>query len=355
LNRRLFLAVHQWIGLAGGAFLIVIATTGSALVFENEIDRALNPSLSFVTPGARPLPLETIVAAVMSAYPQDQVVGMRIADKPDQAYDLSMRSRLSVTVDPYTGRVLGSRNREQSLARRLHLLHTRFLAGDGGELVVGWFTVAMFVLALTGIVLWWPRTIVALGRRASWKRTNFDLHNVLGFYSSLVIAVITLSGMLIAFEGTTDPIVKRLNGQPDPIAPQSMPSTRATRITLDEAIAIGDAALPGAVATNINLPAGPKAAFRILKKFPEDRTPAGRSRVHIDQFSGAVLLVENTRTAAPGTRILNLKRSAHTGDIFGAPTQALYFIVSLAIAVQAITGALVWWNAGKWRIGDTRR
>ena len=70
--------------------------------------------------------------------------------------------------------------------------------------------------------------------------------------------------------------------------------------------------------------------FRILKKFPEDRTPAGRSRAYVDQFSGKALLVESTRKAPLGTRILNLKRSAH----FGAPTQALYFIVSLGIALQ---------------------
>ena len=93
---------------------------------------------------------------------------------------------------------------------------------------------------------------------------------------------------------------------------------------MDQAIAIAEHALPGALASNVGIPNGPKAVFRILKKFPEDRTPAGRSRVYVDQFSGKVLLVENTRTAPLGTRILNLKRSAHTGDIFGAPTQALY-------------------------------
>ena len=94
-----------------------------------------------------------------------------------------------------------------------------------------------------------------------------------------------------------------------------------------------------------DVPVNPKAVYRILMKFPEDRTPAGRSRVYVDQFSGAVLLVENTRTAPLGTRILNLKRSAHTGDIFGALTRALYFIVGLGIAVQAITGPLIWWNS----------
>jgi uncharacterized iron-regulated membrane protein len=204
----------------------------------------------------------------------------------------------------------------------------------------------MLGLALTGLVLWWPRRILSVRSGSSWKRTIFDLHNVLGFYSSLVMVCITLSAVLIAFENVTDPLVRRLNPPaPEMAAPQSTPVAGGRRISIDEAIGNAEQALPGAFASNVGIPNGPKAVFRILKKFPEDRTPAGRSRVYVDQFSGKVLLVENTRDAPLGTRILNLKRSAHTGDIFGAPTQALYFIVSLGIALQAMTGALIWWNA----------
>jgi uncharacterized iron-regulated membrane protein len=335
--RHSLLILHQWVGLAAGLFLVVIAVSGSALVFENEIDRALNPSTSFVTPGGRPLAIEMLIAA-------DQVTGVRIADRPDQAYEFSLRSRQAAMLNPYTGEVLGLRDHEKSFARWVHLLHTRFVAGEIGEKLVGGFSVAMLGLAITGLVLWWPRKILTVGSASSWKRINFDLHNTLGFYSSLVMLFITLSGVLIAFEGVTDPLVKRLNGVPDAAAPQSTPVAGRTRISVDEALAIAERALPGAFASNVGLPNGPKAVFRILKKYPEDRTPAGRSRVYVDQFSGKVLLVENTRTAPLGTRILNLKRSAHTGDIFGATTQALYFIVSLGIALQAITGALVWWN-----------
>ena len=346
--RRALLTLHQWVGLAAGIFLVVISISGSALVFENEIDRTLNRSTSFVTPGAAALTIETLIARVQAAYPADRVTGVRIADKPDQAYEVSVRGRGGAMVNPYTGDLLGLRDHEKSLARWVHLLHTRFVAGEIGEKMVGGFSVAMLGLAITGLVLWWPRRILSVGAASSWKRTTFDLHNVLGFYSSLVMLCITLSGVLIAFEGTTDPLVRRLN----PVAaatppPQSTPVAGATRITTDDAIAIAEQALPGAAASNVGLPAGPKGVFRLLKKFPEDRTPAGRSRVYIDQFSGKVLLVENTRTAPLGTRILNLKRSAHTGDIFGAPTQALYFIVSLGIALQAMTGALIWFNGRK--------
>ena len=342
--RRWLLTLHQWVGLAAGLFLIVISVSGSALVFESDIDRALNRSTSFVTPGAQPLPIETLVARVQASRPGDQVTGVGIADQPDRVYSFSLRSRQTAMVDPYTGRVLGLRDMQQGFARWLHLLHTRFVAGEIGEKMVGGFSIAMLGLSTTGLVLWWPRKIVSVGRSSSWKRKNFDLHNVLGFYSSLVMFFITLTGVLIAFEGFTDPLVRRLNDTRDAPAPQSTPVAGAPRIPVDEAIAIAERALPGAFASNVGLPAGPKGVFRVLKKYPEDRTPAGRSRVYVDQFSGQVLLVENTRSAPLGTRILNLKRSAHTGDIFGAPTQALYFIVSLGIALQAITGALIGWN-----------
>jgi uncharacterized iron-regulated membrane protein len=347
--RRALLTVHQWVGLAAGLFLVVISVSGSALVFENELDRALNPSTSFVAPGGAPLPIETLIGRVQATYPADQVTGVRIADRPDQAYEFSLRSRQGAMVNPYTGGVLGVRDHEKSFARWLHLVHTRFVAGDLGEKMVGGFSVAMLGLAITGLVLWWPRKILSVGATSSWKRTNFDLHNVLGFYSSLVMLFITLSGVLIAFEGTTDPLVRRLNRAPDPPAPQSTPVAGGTRLSIDRALAIAEQALPGAFASNVGIPGGPKGVFRILKKFPEDRTPAGRSRVYLDQFSGRVLLVESTRTAPLGTRILNLKRSAHTGDIFGAPTQALYFIVSLGIALQALSGALIWWNGRRRR------
>ena len=66
--------------------------------------------------------------------------------------------------------------------------------------------------------------------------------------------------------------------------------------------------------------------------------------MYLDQYSGEALAVLNTRTAPLGTRILNLKRSAHTGDIFGAATQTLYFVTCLMLAGQIVTGFLIWFK-----------
>jgi len=196
--------------------------------------------------------------------------------------------------------------------------------------------------------------------RSTPRRALLLLHQWIGLAAALFLIVIAMSGGALVFENEIDrmlnpavsyvapqdrPLLRTLNAAPEPAPPQSTPRAGAARIPVDEALAAANAALPGAFASNVNVPVDPRAVYRVLMKFPEDRTPAGRSRVYVDQFSGAVLLVENTRTAPLGTRILNLKRSAHTGDIFGALTRALYFIVGLGIAVQAITGPLIWWNS----------
>lgn len=356
--QNVWLKLHQWIGLTGAVFILIMGFTGSALVFENEIDRVLNPSTSYVTPQAQRLPLAELVARANAADPKDPVGGISIKDKPDVAFEISSRVRKSISINQYTGEILGTRNRETSFARFLHLLHTRFVAGQVGEWIAGWFTVLMLFLAISGIVLWWPRKIFSLKNASSWKRTNFDLHNILGFYSSIVMFFIAFTAVLIAFEATMDPLVLKLNGGAAPPADaaklQSTPTPGAAPITPDAALAIAEQTIPGVFVSSVSVPANPRAVYRLLARFPEDRTPAGRSRVYLDQFSGKVLLAENTRTAPLGTRILNLKRSAHTGDIFGAPTQTLYFIVSFGIGVQVITGVLIWWNSRKPKRGRRR-
>jgi len=352
--RDLFLKLHRWSGLVLGLLILVVAVTGSALTFENDLDAWLNADLALLRedPNAERLPLQTLVDNVRREYPKDTPTSIRILPigifTRNRTTELSLKSGLSAFVNPYSGTVLGTRSREKSLARFLHLLHTRFVAGQTGEYVVGGLTAVTLLMALSGLYLWWPRKVLSLKRSGSWRRTNFDLHHVLGFYSSLVMVVITLSGVIIAFEQYTDPLLKKLDSKPDPPADlQSKPIEGGRPITVDEAVRIANATLPGASTSSINLPPPGKAVYRAALKFPEDRTPAGRSRLAIDQWSGAVLLRTSTREAELGTAINNLKRSAHTGDIFGWPTQALYFVVSLAIAAQVVTGFLIWWKPRK--------
>jgi uncharacterized iron-regulated membrane protein len=80
-------------------------------------------------------------------------------------------------------------------------------------------------------------------------------------------------------------------------------------------------------------------------KYPEDRTPAGRTNIFIDGFTGKVVYALNSRSGPLGFRMVKLwNREIHTGDIGGLPTRILVCVLSLLLPVMAITGPLIWWN-----------
>jgi uncharacterized iron-regulated membrane protein len=350
--RPLLLKLHLIVGLTIGLFLLVVALSGASLVFEDNLDRALTPALSYVTPGARVLPVSDLIARIKAKYLGALVGSVSFPESPDQSMMFGFRTKAqgsaSVYVNQYTGDVLGVRTpdeRERGLARRLHVLHTSLFAGQVGKWIVGTITALTLLMAISGLCLWWPRKILSVMTRASWRRVNFDLHNVFGLYASAAFLFIALTGLMIAFEGVTDPMISRLNAAPQPEPPrQSTVVKGAAPLSVDAVADIARAALPGAFLKNISVPNGGKAVVTAGMKFPEDRTPGGRSRVFIDQYSGTVLTVLNTRTAPLGTRIINVKRSAHTGDIFGATTQAIYFMTCLMLAGQIVTGFFIWWK-----------
>jgi uncharacterized iron-regulated membrane protein len=318
--RPLLLKLHRWSGLTLGLLILVLAVTGSTLVFENDLDAWLNADVMLL-PSAPPqeahrLSPTAIVAAAKARYPDDPPTSIRLAPAgifiERRATEVSLKSGATALVDPYTGEVRGTRGRDGGLARSLHVLHTRFLAGETGGNLVGTITAVCFLMSLTGLYLWWPRKLLVLKKAGSWRRANLDLHHVLGFYSSLVMVVITLSGVIIAFERYTDPMLRALDTKPAPNPDvASTPLEGKPPIDVDEAVRLASAALPGAETTLINLPPPGKAPYRAFMRFPEDRTPAGRSRVAIDQWSGAVLYKTSTREAELGTRVNNLKRSLH--------------------------------------------
>ena len=88
---------------------------------------------------------------------------------------------------------------------------------------------------------------------------------------------------------------------------------------------------------------GGSSPIRIIMKYPEDRTPSGRTNILIDGWTGEIVSAQTSRTAPIGTRIAKLwNREIHTGDLCGLPTRILACIASLSLPLLAITGPLMW-------------
>lgn len=345
--RNPLLKLHLYCALIAGVFILIISLTGALFVVSESIDHALNPRFFRVTPGGVRLPVERIVNLVRAAYPGEQVVHVRMPVRPVDTMKVALRRRLLVFVNPYTGDILGARDPLTPLLVRIQQFHTGRVAGPTGRRVVGIATIIALFLVVSGLYLWWQRKILKASPRTSFKRFNFDLHNVLGFYSAIILCLTLASGIVMSFETTIEPQIKRLDATPAPEGrPQSTPVPGARPISLDEAIAISERALPGAFTVGIDIvPPGP-AAHHVLKRFPEDKTGGGRSQVFLDQFSGEVLRIDSSREAQLGTAMLNALEPIHIGNIYGWPTSALAAFASLGLAAQLVTGVYIWWGRG---------
>jgi len=350
---RAFLLAHRWLALVVAIFLVVVAVSGGLLVLEGPISRARQPH---VVPAGRPLPLDTLVQRARATAGGGDVVAMVLGDSPEFAWDVVLSSTSSqdprggadVLVNPYTGAILTSPPGPDPLVafmRKVHLLHTQLLGGRVGNAIVAAVTFVALFLVLSGVVIWWRDKVWRVNRSGSWKRTNFDLHHSLGIFSAVVLLIITSTGLWVHY-ATVDEWMRKLNSSPTPAVPsQPIVEAGTPLLSLDSIAAAARAAVPGASIMNIQLPPGPKRPAMVQLKYPEDHTPAGRSRVFVDKYRGTVLLAMSTRTAEAGQHMIDIKRSLHTGDIYGVPTQILWMLGAFLLATQAVTGVLMWWNA----------
>jgi uncharacterized iron-regulated membrane protein len=347
---RLFLVCHRWIALVTSLFIFAIAITGAAVVFEQPVARA---GLMHVAVRGTALSLDSLAAIARATAGGAAISVVSLGGATDLPYTFvagSMREGRPVTLDPYTGEVLPSDtrpHRAQKVMRTLHVWHTRLTGGTVGDVLVTIATFAALVLTLSGLILWWRDKIWRVRHTASWKRINFDLHHVLGLLASVAIVVMTLTGVWMLQEEAITPLVRKLDRNPA-ATPEAAPhDSLAAVFSIDSLAARARRSIPGAALINIQLQ--PTGVARAQLKYPEDRTPAGRSFVYLDAYRGNVLSVASTRDAQAGQALINLRRSLHTGDSLGLPTQIIWFLAALVLASQGVTGVIMWWNGRRAR------
>ena len=272
--RRILLKIHLYLGLTAGAFLIVLGLTGAIIAFEGEIPHWLHPGLFSVQPGPAPLPEQDLVRLVEQRFAPARVVAAQVLRTPDLARVFQLPAGVSVYVNQYTGGILGSVQggfRSARILGYIHQIHLRLVppvvgmprVSDAGKVLVNCAGLLLCLLVPTGLILFWRTRRGFVKWSATWFRICFDLHHVVGVYASLFLMVAAVTGILIGFE-SGEQIIFALagSGRPSPMpAPQSTPVEGGVPLTIDKAIEIARARMPGATVTGYSVPRKPTDAI----------------------------------------------------------------------------------------------
>lgn len=203
--RAALLKVHLWVGMGAALFLFALGLSGAFLTFEDTIDPALNANAWFVRPQGTPLKLTRIMQAIRQAFPQSTLKELVLPQKPDDTVKIVAQQSnghdVVVGVNPYTGEIVGRRIDQQLRPMLLiRQFHTHLLIrGRSGRMILTIAACCLFGLAVTGMVLWWPRKILKL-RGGQLHNVVFDLHQMVGLWSSACVLLFALTGMAIGFE-----------------------------------------------------------------------------------------------------------------------------------------------------------
>jgi len=206
--RKALFQVHLWSGIGIGLYVLMISVTGSVLVYRNELYVAATRKPVISTSSSPHLTDAQLTAAAQHVYPGYQVQSLLRARNPDQAVDVWLRRGDDIKkrlFDPRTGADLGdSVPLGIQLVSELIDLHDNLFAGPVGREVNAIAGLAVLVLAVSGLVVWWPgvrawRRSLTLHRGVGWKRWVWDLHSVFGFWSLAFILLFAVSGIYFGF------------------------------------------------------------------------------------------------------------------------------------------------------------
>lgn len=193
-----------------GLYVLVISLTGSVLVYRNELYRTFSPVPVIVEGTGTPLAVDALKEAALRAYPSYAIDEVRPGQTPNHAVEVTLArddERVRRILDPFTGVDLGNPIPVgYRFTAWLLDLHDNLLGGDTGRRVNGMGAILLLMLCISGAVIWWPgvgawRRSLWIDWRANWKRLNWTLHSVLGFW---LFAFIVLWGITGAYLSLPD-------------------------------------------------------------------------------------------------------------------------------------------------------
>lgn len=366
--RKLMNDLHLWLGIASSLVLFVVCLTGTIYTFKSEIEEWLEPERYHITAiKEQVLPIDELKVLVEKTT-NGKVQRVSLSNDVAKPYVFAVKTKGedkrgdSVYVNQYTGEVIAQgKGKASEFFMTVFKLHRwLLLESEVGRPIVGTATIIFVFLSISGLILWFPKKIKGwksfkpgfkVKFKANWKRINHDLHNTLGFYTLLVVLIMSLTGLCWSFDwyrdGLSTVLGTKVFGGRDEVKPESA-FTEAKTISLEQAIAIANKELPFTARTlSIAIPKDSIGSYEINKNDIARFNESATDRVFLDQYSGLVLKKEAFADKSVGEKVSASIKALHLGDIYGKFSKTIYFIVCLIATSLPITGIFIWLNKMK--------
>jgi uncharacterized iron-regulated membrane protein len=260
-----------------------------------------------------------------------------------------IKNQLYVAVNPYTGQIISSIPGNKRFFSVVLQLHRYLCLGETGKVITGISCSIFAFLILSGLILWWPKRNNRKQRfrikwNASFKRLNWDLHAVFGFYLHIILFVIALTGLVWSYKWVNNLLYIAFDGntkQQKIVVPTSLPVENAGIAYLDQILNKTNERLPYEGKITIRFAESDSLAISAAKenRFRHDNVA---DFLYFEAGTGKLLKERLYDNESRGTIARRWIYPIHTGSFYGIPTKILALIATLVAFSLPISGFLIW-------------
>jgi uncharacterized iron-regulated membrane protein len=338
--RKIIFWLHLTSGVLAGIFIFIMCVTGALLSFESNILEFAEREMRAVTPpteNASRLSINEIIAKVQTAKPNDKPSGIILQNNKNAAATVALGRDGQIFVNPYTGEITGEGSKGWRGFFRVTEDAHRWLALSGNGRAVGKSLndAANLTRRHFKPILWFRPT-------NSGKARDFNWHNVIGFWTSSILIILTLTGAIISYQWAGN-LLYTLTGNDVPNAPQSpnAPGNQGEQSpvlpeNLNEIFAKAENHTAWK-SISLRLPVTKDSAV-----FTVDEgiywNIFGRSTLTVDTRTAEVAKWEPYGEQNAARRLRSWARFTHTGETGGFVGQFIGFIACIGGAFLVFTG-----------------
>lgn len=363
--RKTVLALHKILGLATGTVVFIVAITGCCWVFKDEIQGLYDGYKKVEPQNARMIAPTKAHGIAKSVFPNNTVHGT-LYKKADDAievifYDADPEFYQSVFIHPYSGKVIQVDDHLSGFFAFVLKGHMRlWLPKEIGEQVVGASILLFIMIVASGFLLWLPKKRKNLGQRLKfkwkdstrWKRKNFDLHTIIGFYVCSLALILAITGTVMSYNWMKYVVYRSAGGD------------KEVQFLIPENDGYGELANP-------DIPSMDRLLTKLQTELPNAESyelhypPTETSSIYVEISNSEGLYYDvDYRFFDPNTlaeietpsiygkyedarfadKLLRMNYDIHVGAIGGIAGKIIAFFASLLVATLPVTGVLLWYG-----------
>ncbi|QDP86507.1 PepSY domain-containing protein [Chryseobacterium sp. SNU WT5] len=373
--------LHLWFGLGIGLIVFIVSITGALYVFKDEVQNYLRKDFIHHSEQniaqKKTLPLKVLEkkvdAQVKEKFPlhwvdipldKSRSYQFHYYENNPEGWNYFNELVVYKTayVNPFTGKVLSVQDEKNGFFNIVKFIHWSFLLkSTWGKYIVGIPVLLFLFMLISGIILWWPKNKKARKQRfwfqwkniKTWRRKNYDLHSIVGFYTSFFALIFTITGLFYSYFFVQAIMYVLFSGGSTVYPDYSAIKTTAllemrTDHTLDKIASKVEALYPTASSYSLDfgydhLDDHEHPNYEVFVK-QLDYSYHINHQIIFDENSGEMLQNRPHKTKNFGEKYVAANYDIHVGAILGIWGKIFAFIISLACASLPVTGFLVWWG-----------